>query len=59
MRISYSVTTWMDSFTPIALDMAKDMRQYFEAEGKRDFSEHAGWKLPGNGFGINKDDIND
>ena len=59
MRISYSVTTWMDSFTPIALDIAKTMRQFLEIEGKRDFSEHPGWKLPGNGFGLNNDDAND
>lgn len=53
MRISYSVTTWMDSFTPIALNMAKTIRQHLEAEGKREFTEHSGWKLQGNGFGIN------
>ena len=53
IRISYSVTTWMDSFTPIALNMAKAIRQHLEAEGKREFTEHPSWKLQGNGFGIN------
>lgn len=54
MRISYSVTTWMDSFTPIAVDIAKVIRQNLEEEGKREFTEHPGWKLQGNGFGVNE-----
>ncbi|MCH5311417.1 MAG: hypothetical protein J1E57_05615 [Prevotella sp.] len=54
MRISYSVTTWMDSFTPIAVDIAKVIRQNMEEEGKREFTEHSGWKLQGNGFGVNE-----
>lgn len=58
IRISYSVTSWMDSFTPIALDFAKVIRQHLEAEEKREFTEHPGWKLQGNGFGLNETDNN-
>ena len=54
LRISYSVTTWMDSFTPIALDLAKVMKQHLEVEGRREFTEHEGWKLSGNGFGVSE-----
>ena len=55
IRISYSVTTWMDSFTPIALDMAKVIKQYLSVDGEREFIEKTEWKLPGNGFGVNED----
>ena len=58
MRVSYSITTWMDSFTPIAIDIAKVIRQHLEAEGKREFTEHPGWKLQGNGFGVNTEENN-
>ena len=45
----------MDSFTPIALDMAKVIKQYLSVDGEREFIEKTEWKLPGNGFGVNED----
>lgn len=59
LRISYSVTTWMDSFTPIALDMAKEIKQHLGLEGSCEFEEMPEWKLSGNGFGINELTNND
>ena len=55
VRISYRVTTWTDSCIPIALDFAKVIRRHLEAEGKREFTEHPGWKLQGYGFGMNEE----
>ena len=53
MRISYSVTTWMDTFSPVILDMAKTMKQYLEADERKEFSERTEWKVQGIGFGNN------
>ena len=53
MRISYSVTTWTPTIAPIALNLSKVIRQHLEAEERREFTEHDGWKLQGNGFGVN------
>ena len=58
VRISYSVTTWLDRFTPMTVDFAKTIRQHLEAEEKREFVEHPGWKLQGNGFGVNDTENN-
>lgn len=58
IRVSYRVTSWMDGVTPIALDFAKVIRQHLEAKKKGNFTEHPGWKLQGNGFGLNETDNN-
>lgn len=54
LRVSYSATTWTASCTPIALDIAKAIRQTLAPDGQREFTEHSGWKLTGNGYGIDK-----
>lgn len=56
MRISYSVTTWMYSFTPIALAMAKEIHQALSQGEDVEFKEHQGWKLKGNGFGVDEEE---
>lgn len=58
MRVSYSITTWMDSFTPVATDIAKTIRRHLEAKERSEFTEHPGWKLQGNGFGVNEEENN-
>lgn len=59
LRISYSITTWIDTYSPIAIDMAKVIKQHLEADNRKEFIEHSGWKLKGCGFGVNKNDINE
>ena len=51
MRISYSVTTWIDTYSPIALDIAKVIKQNLEIDSKKAFVEHPGWKEQGFGYG--------
>lgn len=58
IRISYSVTTWMDTFSPILIDMAKTIKQHLEIENRKEFTEHPGWKEKGCGFGDNQNDNN-
>ena len=55
LRISYSVTTWIDTYSPVVLDIAKTIKQHLEAEGRREFAEHPGWKDKGWGYGNNSD----
>ena len=59
IRISYSVTTWMDTFSPILIDMAKTIKQHLEVENRKEFTEHLGWKEKGCGFGNNQNDNNE
>ena len=59
LRISYSVTTWIDTYSPIVLDIAKVIKKHFESDGRKEFAEHPGWKEKGCGFGVNKNDINE
>lgn len=58
MRISYSVTTWRDTFSPIVLDMAKAIKQHLEADERKAFVEQPCWKEQGCGFGKNEQDNN-
>ena len=58
IRISYSVTTRMDTFSPILIDMAKTIKQHLEIENRKEFTEHPGWKEKGCGFGDNQNDNN-
>lgn len=51
IRISYSVTTWSDSSTPIIVDMAKIMKQYMEIPERYQFEELTDWKKKGCGYG--------
>jgi len=51
MRISYSVTTWIDTYSPIVLDIAKVIKQNLEIDSKKAFVEHPGWKEKGFGYG--------
>lgn len=51
LRISYSVTTWTDNSTAIALDMARALRQSLGIDTQ--FTERPEWKLAGDGYGIN------
>lgn len=55
LRISYSVTTWIDTYSPVVLDIAKTIKQNLEADGRREFVEHPGWKDKGCGYGNNID----
>ena len=55
LRISYSVTTWIDTYSPVVLDIAKTIKQHLEADGRREFAEHPGWKEKGWGYGNNTD----
>jgi hypothetical protein len=43
----------MDTFSPVILDMAKTMKQYLEADERKEFSERTEWKVQGIGFGNN------
>ena len=58
LRISYSVTTWIDTYSPIVLDIAKTIKQYLEADDRREFVDHPGWKDKGYGYGNNNESIN-
>jgi len=51
LRVSYSVTTWIDTYSPVALDIARTIKQHLEEEGRRVFAEHPGWKDKGWGYG--------
>lgn len=55
LRVSYSVTTWIDSYSPVVLDIAKTIRKHLEADDRREFTEHPGWKEKGCGYGDNSD----
>ena len=59
LRISYSVTTWIDTYSPIALDIAKAIKQHLEADERKEFQELPGWKEKGCGYGINEQDNNE
>ena len=53
LRMSYSVTTWIDTYSSIVLDIAKTIKQHLEADYRREFVEHPGWKTKGCGYGDN------
>ncbi len=54
IRVSYHVTTWVDQWTPIVVDMAKAMKQHFESGERTVFDEkNPIWKKQGYGFGEN------
>ena len=59
LRISYSITTWIDTYSPIAIDMAKTIKQHLETDNRKEFKEHPGWKEKGCGFGMDKNDNNE
>ena len=54
LRISYSITTWIDTYSPIAVDIAKAIKQNLEPDNRKEFIEHPGWKEKGYGYGIDK-----
>ena len=56
LRVSYSVTTWSDTSTPIIVEMAKVIKQHLESLERSKFEELASWKLKGCGYGINEED---
>ena len=58
LRISYSVTTWIDTYSPIVIDIAKAIKQHLETGDRKEFTEHLGWKVKGYGFGIDKNENN-
>lgn len=59
LRISYSVTTWTDSPTPIIVEMAKVIKQHLEAPERNKFEELPSWKLKGCGYGENEHNNNE
>ena len=56
IRISYSVTTWSDTSTPVIVDMAKDIKQLLEKPERAEFTALPSWKEKGCGYGNNNDD---
>ena len=53
LRVSYSVTTWSDTPTPIIVEMAKVIKQHLESPERCKFEEHPSWKEKGCGYGKN------
>lgn len=51
LRLSYSIITWTDHWTPIIVDMAKLIKQHLEAPERREFVEDKAWKTKGWGLG--------
>lgn len=56
VRISYSVVTWADNWSTIAIDMAKSIKQHLESPKSRAFEELPAWKKKGCGFGECEED---
>ena len=56
LRISYSVTTWSSSITPIIVDMAKVIKTYLEKPERNTFKDDPSWKHVGCGYGKKKND---
>lgn len=59
IRISYSVTTWRDTFSPIVLDIAKIIKQDLGLDGHRELKDNPGWKERGCGFGKAEQESNE
>ncbi len=51
MRLSYSIITWTERWTPIIVDMAKLIKLHLEATERREFVENKAWKAKGWGLG--------
>ena len=51
LRLSYSIITWTDRWTPIIVDMAKLIKQHLESPERREFEEKKAWKTKGWGLG--------
>ena len=54
LRISYSVTTWSDTPTPIIVEMAKVIKKHLEKPERSQFEDHPSWKKKGCGYGENE-----
>ena len=59
LRVSYSVTTWTESPTPIIIEMAKVIKQHLEAPERNKFEDLSSWKLKGCGYGENEQNNNE
>ena len=59
LRVSYSVTTWTDSATPIVVEMAKAIKHHLESPERNKFEELPSWKLKGCGYGENEQNNNE
>lgn len=55
LRISYSVITWIDSWAPVVVDMAKSFKRHLETLERQQFVESKNWKEIG--LGLGKGDI--
>lgn len=51
LRLSYSIITWADHWTPIIVEMAKAIKQHLEAPERQQFAENKDWKKTGWGLG--------
>lgn len=51
LRLSYSIITWTDHWTPIIVEMAKAIKQHLEAPERQQFAENKDWKKTGWGLG--------
>lgn len=51
LRLSYSIITWTDRWTPIIVDMAKLIKRHLEAPERQEFVEDKAWKEKGWGLG--------
>lgn len=54
LRLSYSIITWTDHWTPVIVDMAKLIKRHLEAPERRKFEENKNWKKEGWGLGEGK-----
>lgn len=58
LRISYSVITWLESWAPVVVDMAKVFKNYLETPDRQEFVENKAWKKKDvNCLGLGKGDI--
>ena len=58
LRISYSVITWTDSWTPIVVDMAKVFKRHLEKPERQEWVENKAWKEKDDKcLGLGKGDI--
>lgn len=55
LRLSYSIITWTDHWTPIIVDMAKVLKRHLEAPDRQEWVENKAWKEKG--VGLDKGDI--
>lgn len=51
LRLSYSIITWTDHWTPIIVDMAKVLKRHLEAPDRQEWVENKAWKEKGVGLG--------